>query len=425
MIAKRIAPIALAFAMTAFFVPSRAHAQVSVSFSYFHDSLAPYGTWVSVGGYGNCWRPARVSAGWQPYLDGEWLYTDYGWSWVSYDSWGSIPYHYGTWIFEEPYGWIWVPGNVWAPAWVTWCYGDGYVGWAPVPASFSIGYSGYSGDPVVLPSSRYVFVAANRFVGTRVSSVRLDPARNSALLPRTRKVTRFASSGGILRTAGPSVRDVEQMGHTRIHKASASRLRSQPTRISAAGARGSHFSVVMPERARVSRKTAPSVRTRSSAKGHAPAHERGNRAVRQAPEKGPSARSTTTRERQARPNRPRVSPHHQTAPPRQKAAPRPHARTTAHPNVRTPHERQARPPAESRAVPHRRAAPAPRHEQPAARRPAPAREPHAVAQPPQGHAVRPPPRRPERHQPDRSQKNQKKKEDHPHGGGALRANFEF
>ena len=30
-------------------------------------------------------------------------------------------------------GWVWVPGYTWAPAWVSWRYGDGYAGWAPLP----------------------------------------------------------------------------------------------------------------------------------------------------------------------------------------------------------------------------------------------------------------------------------------------------
>src|SRR2546422_4200126 len=44
----------------------------------FHDSLAPYGTWVDVGGYGQCWQPSVVSInpGWQPYCErGHWVYS--------------------------------------------------------------------------------------------------------------------------------------------------------------------------------------------------------------------------------------------------------------------------------------------------------------------------------------------------------------
>src|SRR5512135_226901 len=85
-------------------------ARASVSVSFFYRSLAPYGEWVTVSSYGRCWRPAHVAVGWQPYLDGEWIYTDAGWTWDSFDPWGGDPYHYGTWVFTVRYGWIWIPG---------------------------------------------------------------------------------------------------------------------------------------------------------------------------------------------------------------------------------------------------------------------------------------------------------------------------
>src|SRR5262245_58340146 len=110
-----------------------AQAAASVSFSYFHDSLAPHGRWIVTAQYGQVWAPA-VSAGWQPYVNGQWAYTDWGWTWVSADPWGEIPFHYGTWVWLSAQGWVWVPGYVWAPAWVTWAYTPDFIGWAPVPA---------------------------------------------------------------------------------------------------------------------------------------------------------------------------------------------------------------------------------------------------------------------------------------------------
>ena len=32
----------------------------AVTVNYFYDTLAPYGTWVEVEGYGRCWRPTVV-----------------------------------------------------------------------------------------------------------------------------------------------------------------------------------------------------------------------------------------------------------------------------------------------------------------------------------------------------------------------------
>src|SRR5206468_2928210 len=52
--------------------------------AYFYDSLSPYGNWISVEGYGNCWQPtvSVVNSYWRPYGDrGRWLWSDCGWYW--------------------------------------------------------------------------------------------------------------------------------------------------------------------------------------------------------------------------------------------------------------------------------------------------------------------------------------------------------
>ena len=51
----------------------------NVSYSYFYNSLSPYGSWINIEGYGPCWQPTTVvvDPGWQPYCDrGHWAYTD-------------------------------------------------------------------------------------------------------------------------------------------------------------------------------------------------------------------------------------------------------------------------------------------------------------------------------------------------------------
>jgi hypothetical protein len=108
-------------------------AEAGVSLSFFQESLAPHGEWVEVGGYGNCWRPTGVDSDWSPYSDGYWAYTDAGWTWVSYEDFGSITYHYGRWVSVEDEGWCWTPGYEWGPAWVSWRHSDDHVGWAPLP----------------------------------------------------------------------------------------------------------------------------------------------------------------------------------------------------------------------------------------------------------------------------------------------------
>ncbi|MGD0745561.1 MAG: DUF6600 domain-containing protein, partial [Verrucomicrobiota bacterium] len=106
-----------------------------VTVNYFYSSLAPYGAWVDVEGYGRCWRPTLVvyNSGWQPYCDrGHWVYSDCGWYWASDYSWG-VTFHYGRWFHNSRLGWCWWPDTVWAPSWVTWRYSDDYCGWAPLP----------------------------------------------------------------------------------------------------------------------------------------------------------------------------------------------------------------------------------------------------------------------------------------------------
>src|SRR5687768_12503607 len=122
-------------------------ARADVSFDFFYDSLEPHGSWLEVEEYGHVWRPASVDDEWAPYTDGYWAYTDSGWTWVSYEDFGGITYHYGRWIVIEDEGWCWVPDYEWAPAWVSWRSSDDHVGWAPLPprARFdvSIGFSSW------------------------------------------------------------------------------------------------------------------------------------------------------------------------------------------------------------------------------------------------------------------------------------------
>ncbi len=102
----------------------------------FYDSLAPYGNWLDVEGYGPVWQPsvAVYNPVWQPYYDGGyWVNSDCGWYWMSDYSWGWAPFHYGRWFRHHNLGWCWAPGKIWSPAWVCWRTSDRFCGWAPLP----------------------------------------------------------------------------------------------------------------------------------------------------------------------------------------------------------------------------------------------------------------------------------------------------
>jgi hypothetical protein len=88
--------------------------------------LYTFGSWFSMGGYGNCWRPFGVGLGWSPFSFGDW-YLDpvSGWTFVGSAQWGWLPYHYGGWLSSPNYGWCWNPAG----------FGYGYrVRWHPVTA---------------------------------------------------------------------------------------------------------------------------------------------------------------------------------------------------------------------------------------------------------------------------------------------------
>jgi hypothetical protein len=260
---KRIAMATFLVGALGVIIPAQqAPAQVSVNVSIegFYDELSPYGEWIDCS-YGGCWVPRGVGAGWQPYSNGQWIYTRYGWTWVSDDPWGGNPYHYGTWAFVDRYGWVWVPGTVWAPAWVTWSYSDSYVGWAPMPPTVVFGSAGYSGRPVVLNGAQYVFVPTNRFVGTNVTSVRVEPRRNAEILRQAKPVTRFEVSGGVVRNEAVPMATVQRAMGGKIETREISTAKTTPRTVSSGGAgKSGHVAIVAPagdvKAARTSRQVA-------------------------------------------------------------------------------------------------------------------------------------------------------------------------
>jgi hypothetical protein len=177
---------------------------VNVSYNYFYNSLAPYGSWINIGGYGLCWQPTVcvANSGWRPYCDrGRWVYTDCGWYWRSYYTWGWAPFHYGRWFRHERWGWCWMPGTVWGPSWVNWRYTSGYCGWAPLPPAACYQSGGgftYHGRQVGfgfgfgLSSSCYSFVPANRFCDPEPRRHCVPPHHVGQFYHHTVPVNRFA-----------------------------------------------------------------------------------------------------------------------------------------------------------------------------------------------------------------------------------------
>lgn len=107
----------------------------------FYNRLSPYGNWIWLQGQ-YVWVPNNVGPYWRPYTVGRWVFTDrYGWMWASNEPFGWATYHYGRWGFSNRVGWFWVPGNRWAPAWVSWRSSNDYLAWAPLPPAYDEGVS--------------------------------------------------------------------------------------------------------------------------------------------------------------------------------------------------------------------------------------------------------------------------------------------
>ncbi|MBI4275181.1 MAG: hypothetical protein HY659_10830, partial [Rhizobiales bacterium] len=139
---RRLRSFAIAAAVATCSLPAAVDLPTSPAFAQpasidFRDELAPYGSWVQHPRWGEVWVPSRRPPDWRPYLVGHWVYTEeWGWYWAAEEEeelWGWITYHYGRWVFDPNLGWIWIPGDEWAPAWVTWRHGDDFVGWAALP----------------------------------------------------------------------------------------------------------------------------------------------------------------------------------------------------------------------------------------------------------------------------------------------------
>ncbi|MFN8007843.1 MAG: DUF6600 domain-containing protein [Terriglobia bacterium] len=94
------------------------------------------GNWYNDSEYGRVWSP-NLGVDWAPYRNGRWIWCGggLGWTWISDESWGWIPYHYGRWTHHSDYGWCWVPSpkrTPWCPGAVNWIEGPNWIGWVPL-----------------------------------------------------------------------------------------------------------------------------------------------------------------------------------------------------------------------------------------------------------------------------------------------------
>ncbi len=163
----------------------------------FDAALSPWGHWLYVDGV-RVWRPHAwvVGSAFTPYgTHGHWVHTDHGWSFESDFDWGWATFHYGRWMHLRSDGWVWVPGTRWAPAWVTWRHGGGYIGWAPMAPDW------------VVVDSPWVFVQTRHFVAHDLYRYSVPRTRRHTVWSNTRPIDSrvHGASWGI----GPSPRTIE------------------------------------------------------------------------------------------------------------------------------------------------------------------------------------------------------------------------
>ena len=194
----------------------------------FYSGLSPYGTWTFVAPYGRVWVPA-VGYGWRPYYYGQWVLTDYGWTFASDDPWGWAAYHYGRWNWGMGYGWYWVPGTVWAPAWVSWRYGGGYAAWCPLgPEGVVFGYQ----HPAWVAVSEQHFTQPIARVAVPLRAT-AGVVRMAQPLPGSRGVPTARGA-----SFGPPVANVQRAVGQPIPRVKAAQVIARPQSVAQAGSSG-------------------------------------------------------------------------------------------------------------------------------------------------------------------------------------------
>jgi hypothetical protein len=162
-----------------------------VSYQSFYDQLAPYGNWINYPGYGYVWMP-NAGPDFKPYAsNGNWIYTEAGWTWSSNYSWGWAPFHYGRWFYENGYGWLWVPGNEWAPAWVSWRGNGDYYGWAPMGPRVSVDIALNSYEP---PTHYWNFVPSRYMGNPGWHNYYVNETQNVTIIKQTTIINNYSGT---------------------------------------------------------------------------------------------------------------------------------------------------------------------------------------------------------------------------------------
>ncbi|HEX8898503.1 MAG TPA: DUF6600 domain-containing protein, partial [Chthoniobacterales bacterium] len=228
---------------------SRSQARSTATYGMFYEKLDPYGEWLETKDYGYVWQPreAETSRDWRPYTEGHWVYSDAGWTWVSDEKFGWATYHYGRWVRLRRIGWVWVPGEEWAPAWVSWRTSKDYVGWAPLPPEARFdrrsGIQNWADSYYDIGPDQYSFVPSNDFGAEHLRRSVVPAERNINIVIETTNVTRITFANTTIMNEGPSYDELRSRSQHPIERY---RLRRERNAEVDATIRGDELQVSIP-----------------------------------------------------------------------------------------------------------------------------------------------------------------------------------
>jgi hypothetical protein len=221
----------------------------TAAYGMFYEKLDSYGEWRETNDYGYVWQPreAETARDWRPYTEGRWAYSDAGWTWISDEPFGWATYHYGRWVRLRRIGWVWVPGNEWAPAWVSWRTSKDYVGWAPLPPEARFdrrsGIQNWADNYYDIGPDQYAFVSSNDFGAEHIRRSVVPAERNISIVVDTTNVTRITYANTMIMNEGPSYDEYRSRGPRQIERY---RLRRERNTEAQARVRGDELEVSVP-----------------------------------------------------------------------------------------------------------------------------------------------------------------------------------
>ena len=133
-----------------------------IDFDALLDLVNPYGCWVeNPSTHLYVYQPFAPSD-WIPLVDGQWIYSDYGWFWKGNEPHQWATSHWGYWKRNSDGVWGWIPSSEWHTNPVDWRGTKTHIGWRSSPLN-KMGDFTESEEKRVLDANEWVFVRREDF----------------------------------------------------------------------------------------------------------------------------------------------------------------------------------------------------------------------------------------------------------------------